>query len=75
MRYARRFSVSLDGSRTFLEVHALEQRGQLTLFAEELNAGLVQRARILRAASCSFAVCKMPCSFSFIPILLWNVIL
>ena len=27
------------------------------------------------AASCSFAVCKMPCSFSFIPILLWNVIL
>jgi len=28
----------------------LEQRGQLTLFAEELNAGLVQRARILRGS-------------------------
>ena len=25
------------------------------------------------AASCSFADCKMPCSFSFISILLWNV--
>ena len=43
----------LTNNRTLLcgnVLHALEQRGQLTLFAEELNAGLVQRARILRGS-------------------------
>ena len=43
----------LTNNRTLLcgnVLHALEQRGQLTLFAEELDAGLVQRARILRGS-------------------------
>ena len=51
----------------------LEQSGQLALLTEELDTRFIEGACIRAAASCSFADCKMPCSFSFISILLWNV--